>query len=89
MKFGLACAKAMDYFKKEYGDVGFVSIKDIGGKWLFNGANAERSVVYGRPGVTVDKDTGELDFFFLPDENNFALLDKATDIEIPEEYRVG
>ena len=88
MKFELACAKAMEYFKREYGDVGFASIKDIGEKWLFDGSNAERSVAYGKPGVVITKNTGELDFFYLPDENNFALLDKATDIKIPEKYRV-
>ena len=33
MKFGMACKKAMEYLKKEYGDIGFSSIKDIGDKW--------------------------------------------------------
>ena len=88
MKFGMACKKAMEYLKKEYGDIGFSSIKDIGDKWLFEGRDAENTVFYGKPGITIDKETGEQGFFLLPDIENFKLLDKAANIEIPKEYRL-
>lgn len=88
MRFEMACKKAMEYFKKEYGDVGFCSIKDLGEKWLFDGTDADKTVVYGKPGITIDKKNGEQNFFFLPDIENFKLLDKAINIEIPIEYRI-
>lgn len=88
MRFEMACKKAMEYFKKEYGDIGFCSIKDLGEKWLFDGTDAGKTVVYGKPGITIDKKNGEQNFFFLPDIENFKLLDKAINIEIPIEYRI-
>lgn len=88
MKFETACKTAMEYFKKEYGDVGFSSIRDLGDKWLFDGANAERSVVYGKHGITIKKSSGKQELFYLPNEKNFQLLDKSTEMEIPENYRV-
>lgn len=89
MKFESACGIAMDYFKKEYDDVGLYSIQDLGEKWLFEGADAELSVIYGKPGVTIDKKTGKFEFFHLPDAKNFKLLDSAVDLDIPEEYRIN
>ena len=89
MKFELACKKAMEYFKKEYGDTGLCSIKDLGDKCLFDGSDDEQSIVYGKQGITVDKKTGKLEIFYLPDEVNFKLLDNATDVDIPEEYKIS
>lgn len=88
MKFEEACKKAMEYFKKEYGDTGLCSIRDLGSKWLFDGSDNEQRVVYGKQGITVDKKTGELELFYLPDETNFELLDDAVDVNIPEEYKI-
>lgn len=88
MKFEIACKKAMEYFKKEYGDTGLCSIKDLGDKWLFDGSDKEQSIVYGKPGITIDKKTGEMELFHLPNEKNFELLDAALDISIPEEYKI-
>lgn len=65
MKFETACKKAMNYFSKEYGDAGLASIKDLGDKWLFDGANEDSSVVYGKQCITIDKDTGEREIFIF------------------------
>ena len=88
MKFKSACNKAMEYFKKEYGDTGLCSIKDLGDKWLFDGSDDEQSIVYGKQGITIDKKTGEMELFQLPNEKNFELLGDAVDISIPEEYKI-
>lgn len=88
MKFKSACEKAMNYFQKEYGDTGFCSIKDLGDRWLFDGASASSGTVYGKQGITIDKKTGEIDLFYLPDDKNFELLEEAVEIVIPEEYRI-
>lgn len=89
MKFENACEKALQYLNNEWGDTGFSSILDLGGKWLFNGINKEKSVVYGKQGVTVNKETGKIELFILPNENNFNLLDLAVDVDIPEKYIVS
>lgn len=86
MKFETACKKAMDFLKKEYGDDGFSSIMDLGDRWLFDGTDAKRTIFYGKPGVTIDKKSGTLGFFLLPDEKNFELLNEAIEVEIPKNY---
>lgn len=88
MKFRLACEKAMEYFKENYGDSGFCSIQDLGECWLFEGKNKNGLVIYGKPGITINKESGKQELFCLPDEKNFELLDEAVEIVVPEEYRV-
>lgn len=87
MKFENACQIAMDYFKKEYGDVGLLPVFDIGDRWVFSGYNVKHETLYGKQSVAVNKNTGEQTVFYLPDEKNFKLLDKATEIQVPKEYR--
>ena len=49
---------------------------------------SDTSVVYGKQCITIDKDTGERELFYLPNDKNFELLDNAVDIVIPEEYKI-
>ena len=88
MKFEEACEAAMEYFKTGYGDTGLCSIKDLGDRWLFNGANGEEEAIYGKQGIAIVKDSGKQELFYLPDISNFNLLDSAVNIEIPVEYRL-
>ena len=53
MKFEEACEAAMEYFKTGYGDTGLCSIKDLGDRWLFNGANGEEEAIYGKQGLSL------------------------------------
>ena len=89
MLFETACKKAMQKLEKDWGDVGICLIRDIGDKWLFNGANEEGKTIYGKPGITIEKSTGAIGLFLLPNDENFKLLEKAVDVEIPNEYRVN
>lgn len=89
MKFETACNKAMEYLKKEYNDVGLSSIRDLGDKWLFDGADAEQSTVYGKPGIVIDKNSGDQELFYLPNESNFKLLKQSISIEVPKNYKVN
>lgn len=89
MKFESACEKAMEYFRKNYGDSGFCSIRDLGECWLFDGKNKDGLVVYGKLGITINKKSEELKLFCLPDEKNFELIDGAIEIVVPEKYRVN
>ena len=72
MKFKSACEKAMNYFQKEYGDIGFYSIKDLGDRWLFDGASAQSETIYDKQGITIDKNTGKLDFGYNFSYSNFS-----------------
>ena len=88
MKFESACEKAMEYFRKNYGDSGFYSIRDLGECWMLDGKNKDGHVVYGKPSITINKKSEELKLFYLPDERNFKLLDESIEIVVPEKYRV-
>lgn len=88
MKFENACETAMEYFKKEYGDVGLLPVFDTGDSWVFSGRNAKNEALYGKQSIMVNKTTGKQTVFYLPDEENFKLLDKATEIQVPKEYRI-
>lgn len=89
MMFAEACEKAMQYFRDKWNDIGLCSIQDLGDKWLFNGENSENKVVYGKQGITIDKKTGNISLFVLPDVNNFKILEGAKNIEIPGKYVVN
>lgn len=78
----------MEYFKKEYGDVGLLPVLDIGDRWVFSGYNAKNETLYGKQSIAVNKITGEQTVFYLPDEENFKLLDEATEIQVPKEYKI-
>lgn len=87
MTFELACKKAMEYFKKMYGDIGLSSIKDLGEKWLFDGEDVQHCAVYGKEGLTIDKNTGEIKPFIMMEDDNLQLYKKSADIDVPKEYR--
>lgn len=84
VKFQEACKTAVEYFLREWGDGSLDSVKDIENKWLFYGGQGG---MYGRQGITIDKKSGEIDLFYLPDEGNFELLDKAVEISVPKEFK--
>ena len=44
-------------------------------------------VIYGMPTLAINKESGEISFFELPNEENFCILKTAKEIELPEEYR--
>ena len=56
--------------------------------WVFFAVPKEGYAV-GNAGVKVDKQSGKLEDFILPDDENFELLDRAKDIDIPPEFVRG
>lgn len=88
MELKCACEKAMEHFREYYNDTGLAYISDVGDRWVFAGTHPNAAVFYGKQDVSVNKETGELEIFYLPDIKNLDLLDNAKDVEIPEEYRV-
>lgn len=87
MNFNCACEKALKYYKNEWDDIGLAGIYDLGEKWLFYGRDKQDKRVYGKPGITINKKTGEQDYFYLPDDDNFRLMEDAEEIEVPKIFR--
>lgn len=44
--------------------------------------------MYGKQRITIDKKTGIIKLFVLPDIKKFELLEKAKGTEVPEKYRI-
>lgn len=88
MEFISACRVALKHFKREYGDTGLYSIKDIGDRWLFSGGDKNGTIFYGKMSITVEKNGDKVDYFNLPDKHNFELLNHAKDVKVPEEFGI-
>lgn len=82
--FEAACKKAFDYYK-ENGIKGLCEVNDLGVSWLFAAGDPE-VINDGGYAITVDKKSGAVAEFILPNKKNFELLEKAKPVEIPEEY---
>ena len=84
--FKKACKTAYNYYKEQWEIDGLLYAKDIGDRWLFRGGS-DGIVIYGMPTLAINKESGEISFFELPNEENFCILKTAKEIELPEEYR--
>ena len=82
--FEKACAIAHKHFSK-HGINGLNEANDLGDAWLFAGGDPD-SNIDGGWAVTVDKASGEVEPFILPDKTNFKRLEKAVQVDIPEKY---
>ncbi len=82
-----ACAIAFGYFQAKNKVVGLAAAMEADKVWIFYGGSAETANEIGVQGITVDKATGTVSSFILPSRENFALLDAAKKVDIPEPYR--
>lgn len=80
MTFEDAKNKALAFYE-ENGIIGLASALDAQDSWIFYGGK-KGETIYGMPGVRIYKETGELSKFFLPNKENFAVLNAATSIEL-------
>lgn len=80
MVFEEAYQKVNDYFEKEYHQRICCAL-DTPSYWIFY-AGKRDEVEIGGAGIKVCKETGLLENFFLPDDENFLLLDQAIPISI-------
>lgn len=84
LKYEEACKVAYDYYAAR-GKNGLCEVNDLGDAWLFAGGDPKKPEVGGYS-ITINKDTGNIEPFFLPDKANFKRLDKAIPLVVPDEY---
>lgn len=84
MEFMDALEKANNYFLNVYNQkVNKAVVLDAVTHWIFY-PGEEEIVEFGVEGVKIEKSSGKMDPFILPDDENFELLDRATKIKMEE-----
>lgn len=77
-----ALKKANDYFLRTCNEgVNKAGILDAKTHWIFY-PRLDNTVELGLGGLKIEKNTGIMEDFILPDDNNFELLDQSTKIEL-------
>ncbi len=75
-----AKSAAKDYFWKKSSKQ-LACALDAEGFWIFYGGDKYKTE-YGGTGIKISKDTGEIFDFYLPDDENFELLEHAVKINL-------
>lgn len=83
MDFRQAVETAKQYFEA-MGVYGIASALDADSCWIIYGGSME-DMEFGGAGLKIMKESGKTEEFFLPDDENFELLEKAVKIELPED----
>ena len=81
MSFDEAYELAVSFFKKESGR-GIACALDAETHWIFYPGKSD-VIEVGSSGIKIEKTHGVIDEFFLPDDENFKLLDCSRKVEIP------
>ena len=76
--------KIANKYLEDIEDTQVKSALDAKSHWIFYG-----EPTIGGAGVKINKETALVEDFILPDEENFALLDKAIKVELPKNPAVG
>ena len=74
---------ALEDAKKDYGDSELLACNDIGDRFVF-AIGFEGRAIKGASLIAVDKNNGEISYLHLPDEDNFELLSKGTQVEVTD-----
>lgn len=82
MEFKEALKQAKVYFQQK-GEGTTACALDAGTHWIFYGGEPGVTQV-GSAGIKINRETGALEEFILPDIENFELLDRATPVELKE-----
>ncbi len=82
MELKEAVKLANTYFKNTYStNVNMSGILDAVTHWIFY-PGQDDIVEFGIEGVKIEKNTGKMESFILPDDKNFELLDHATKVKL-------
>ena len=82
MNVELACEKAYELLRTD-NLRGIYKAKDVGNSYVFYGGNPNE-IYYGIRTVSVDKETGRVDWFDI--NANREVMKNSKDIDIPKEY---
>lgn len=77
MTYSKAYESAQFYFQGQ----AIICVLDAQSHWIFY-AGETGTVEIGSSGIKISKETGKIEDFILPDEENFELLDRATKMDI-------
>ena len=83
MDFREALEQANAFFQQK-GEGTVVCALDAVTHWIFYGGEPGVTQV-GSAGIKINRETGEVNEFILPDIDNFELLDQATPVELEED----
>ena len=75
-----AYEKALTYFRSRNRDC-IASVLDAGTHWIFYPGRPGQ-VEIGLEGIKIDKTSGIVEDFILPDDENFELLDRSVKVEL-------
>ena len=75
-----ACEQALAYFRIQNRD-SIASALDAQSHWIFYPGTPGQAE-YGLAGIKIDKESGAVETFILPDEENFELLERAVKVEL-------
>ncbi len=68
-------------FFEEKNKTQIVKLLETSKCWICYGGPADKMIV-GKSGIKIDKQSGEISNFILPNRENFALLKEAEEIQI-------
>lgn len=80
MKLDEALRIAKDFYVKQ-GLPDILEVYETGESWIVFGG-IQGKVMYGTAAIAIAKGNGEIRDFVLPSDENFAILDRATKVEI-------
>lgn len=80
MKLDEALRIAKDFYVKR-GLLDILEVYETGESWIVFGG-IQGKVMYGTAAIAIAKGNGEIRDFVLPSDENFAILDRATKVEI-------
>ncbi len=88
IKYEEACKIAYEKFKENWGIIGIGSAKDLGEKWFFLPSYTEDDCYSNAINIIISKENGQINYMPIPDINIFESLENATNLEIPENFKV-
>ncbi len=80
------CERASDYFRRIEGINGIAKALDGKNVWIFYPGKADE-ITIGGIGICMDKTTGEISDFILPSLENFAILETAVPLDVPNQFK--
>ena len=86
LSFEEACQKAYCFFIENTQQIAIYSAMDAGDFWIFFG-DTEGYIDVGGQGIKINKESGKIEEFTLPDLENFRIMKNAVALEVSSEFK--